>query len=330
MENKKISVIVPVYNVEKYLRRCIDSIIGQNYDNMEIILVDDGSTDSSGKICDDYGRSDTRIIVIHKDNGGLSSARNAGIKIATGEYLCFVDSDDYVDKNILQKLISTALKNDADMCLCDFEYVYENADICKLIKQSLGERQAISEKEYWHEFAVSGNPVYIVAWNKLYKRYIFEDVRYPEGLLHEDEAVIHKIVEKCKKISIISDRLYYYVQRENSITNKNIAIENLCYINFVYDRIMYFKEKEMYVVMGYVCSTGIDQLYKFYSQKNELNKKEKIIIMEYCKKLKTVSKLVFKNKETLMRDKMKAFVFWFGGINFYNFIVRIKRKINNG
>ena len=126
----EVSVIIPVYNVENYVKKCIDSVINQTYTNIEIILVDDGSTDSCGSICKEYSLRDNRILVIHKKNGGLSEARNVGLSYAKGNYILFVDGDDYIEKNMIEKLYNTILSNDSDMALCNFFYVDENEEVC--------------------------------------------------------------------------------------------------------------------------------------------------------------------------------------------------------
>lgn len=218
MQRDKISVIVPVYNVEAYLSKCIESIIHQTYQNLEILLIDDGSTDGSGPICDAFAEKDARITVIHKKNGGLSDARNTGINHSSGEYLAFVDSDDSLDLHMLEKLYAALKEHDADISICDFCRVdsdgnnYEdgqsNFHTCAGLATGKEVIQRLFEGDYTY---------YTVAWNKLYKREIFKNIRYPYGRLNEDEFVVHRIFGACKKVVCLNDQLYYYLQRPDGI-----------------------------------------------------------------------------------------------------------------
>ena len=211
--NSLISIIVPVYNVEKYLNECIDSIIAQTYSNIEIILVNDGSTDASGKICDEYEKKDSRIKVIHQDNAGLSAARNAGMAVATGEYLYFVDSDDYVDEKLCEKCIERFDNCNAEVIVFGFDYVDEDGN---KIKDYLPCPDQLSSKEMLCKL-LSGN-MYDYAWNKMYKRYTFDGVVWPVGYVWEDVATIYKVIMKIDTVAILSEALYFYRQRKNSIT----------------------------------------------------------------------------------------------------------------
>lgn len=214
-DNPLISVIVPVYNVEKYLEKCIKSILNQTYENIELILIDDGSTDNSGNICDKYNRT-PKVKVIHKENGGLSSARNAGIDIAKGEYLGFVDSDDSIEPFMYRMLMSSALENNTKISVCAVNYVYENGD--KLTKPDLGEdcifdfEQAMIEMNSHRIFDMG-------ACSKLYHKDLFLELRFPEGKLSEDYYIMYKIFDRAQRISYVSTPCYNYLQRENSITH---------------------------------------------------------------------------------------------------------------
>ena len=213
-----VSVIVPVYNVEKYLRRCIDSIINQSYSNLEIILVDDGSTDRCPLICDEYAAKDNRIRVIHKKNGGLSSARNAAMDIMCGEYVVFVDSDDYVPYNMIDKFIDSSLRNCVDVVVADYTIVgnYHKKTKVKAIEKDycatgIDIAKAIIRDEYPKNFA----------WGKLYKSYLFDDMRFPEGRLYEDVPTIYKVVAKSSFVYCLSESLYFYeMGRPNNITSE--------------------------------------------------------------------------------------------------------------
>lgn len=221
MKEELISVIVPIYNVEQYLPRCIDSIINQTYKNLEIILVDDESPDNCGKICDEYKAKDARIRVIHQKNRGLSGARNAGIDIATGEFLGFVDSDDYIEPTMYETLYHDIKKFEAGLSICSRYYEFEDGKrverykLDKDIKVYTG-KDAIVEMNNYSSFDMS-------AWDKLYKRELFAEIRFPEGKLSEDFFIMHRLLDEAKVVTFNPSPLYIYVQRNNSISrNKKI------------------------------------------------------------------------------------------------------------
>ena len=228
-----ISIIVPVYNVEKYLPTCVDSILCQTFTNFELILVDDGSTDRSGIICDEYEKKDTRVKVIHKENGGLSSARNAG------KYIGFVDSDDYINVNMYQNLLDKLIKNKSDLVICKLVRVKDNyketINKSKIVEKNYDNLQAL--QELYNINSID----FIVACNKLYKSELLKDIRYPVGKKYEDEFVIHKILNKCKKVTFINKELYYYYQREDSIINSGFSIKDIDKLYFNLDRMKFFK-----------------------------------------------------------------------------------------
>ena len=215
MEKDKISVVVPIYNVEKFLPACVDSILAQTYQNLEVILVDDGSPDGCPAICDEYAKKDSRIKVIHKPNGGLSDARNAGIDIATGKYIAFVDSDDCCVPTMYEKLHNIIEKEKADIAICGFSRIDEDG---KAISGGWSRQFGVFGNENSADpLFTSKNVGIIVAWNKLYNRNIFENIRYPKGMIHEDEYVIYDILSVANKVVIFPDQLYLYRQRNNSI-----------------------------------------------------------------------------------------------------------------
>ena len=212
-----VSIIIPIYKVEDYLEKCIQSVILQTYKNIEIILVDDGSPDRCPEICDNYAILDARIKVVHKPNGGLSSARNAGIKCAVGDFICFLDSDDYVDEKYVEKMLDCVKSGDGtvDLVVSNFDYVYSDHIADKNIKY---EEKVYSKKEYIELMFTTSNNVRLILSNaKLYRKSLFDDCLYKEGIIHEDEEIIFKIINACRQIKIINDVLYHYVQRDGSI-----------------------------------------------------------------------------------------------------------------
>lgn len=220
-----LSIIVPVYNVEEYLKRCLDSVINQSYKNLEIILVDDGSTDSSGSICDEYAARDNRIRVIHKSNGGLSDARNAGLEICRGEYIGFVDSDDYIELDMYEVLYKFAIVHRLDVCMCSSADVIDG----KVINSSLFDAYVCDSKERIINdlFINNRGGTSITVWSKLFKKYIFENIRFDYGKTYEDCFFILKWIEKTDRFGRISDNKYYYVKRQGSITNQKLFKESM-------------------------------------------------------------------------------------------------------
>ncbi|MBQ9764515.1 MAG: glycosyltransferase family 2 protein [Phascolarctobacterium sp.] len=216
-----VSVIVPVYKIEDYLRKCVDSILAQTYKNLEIILIDDGSPDNCGNICDEYALLDKRIKVIHKENGGLSDARNAGLDICTGEYIAFVDSDDWVDKDYIATFMEYA-QPDTIVC-CGYKRIYFN----KSIHHRMYEIQEFTSVEtikiqQEQEIAVSTgasniNPITNAAWNKLYPKKLFDDIRFPVGKVYEDIYVCFELFLKSQRVVVLPNTTYNYLCRESSI-----------------------------------------------------------------------------------------------------------------
>jgi len=223
MENKNplVSIIVPIYNVEHYLKRCIDSILMQSYANIQIILVNDGSTDSSGDICEQYKREDNRIKYLLKPNGGLSDARNYGIRHADGDYYMFVDSDDYIHPQMVELLLSSLIQRDADITVCDYKKVSENEIIAYDSYEKDYAANAVKEFDRFSSVKeLFGGEKYVrftVAWNKLYKRKLFENIEYPVGKIHEDEFTAYRLLFNSNRVIYIDIPLYYYCQRSGSI-----------------------------------------------------------------------------------------------------------------
>lgn len=230
--NALISVIVPIYNVEKYLSQCVNSLINQTYKNLEIILVDDGSLDNSGKICDEFSEIDSRIIVIHKENNGLSSARNAGLKIAKGNFIGFVDSDDWLDENMYEILFKLIKDNDSDISCCKFFKTADSEEKVPVIDNEI--IQSFNNIDGLNNFYTDLYTQTVVAWNKLYKRNLFDNVTYPTGKIHEDEGTTYKLFYKANKITYTNKPLYYYRTTPNSITTRKFNKKRLDIID-VYD-----------------------------------------------------------------------------------------------
>lgn len=238
MQKGVISVIIPIYKVEPYLNRCVESVVGQTYKNLEIILVDDGSPDLCPQICDEWAKKDDRIRVIHKPNGGLSDARNSGIDICTGEYICFVDSDDYIAPQMYEKMLLKMQEDGSDMAICGINEFCDGET--PSVKE--GESELIDSNMALHRLCDKKYNIYfVVAWNKLYKRYIFDNLRYPVGKIHEDEFLAHRVIGECKKISCMPEKYYFYYIRQGSITNSGFKEKQLAKIEAMEDRMEYVR-----------------------------------------------------------------------------------------
>lgn len=282
--NKVVSIIVPVYNVEAYLKDCINSLIAQTYKNIEIILIDDGSSDSSGLICDYYKEKDERIKVIHKTNGGLSDARNSGIEVAIGEMIAFVDSDDVVCNDFVEYLVCLMLSEQSDISGCRYNRMEENGHI-------------INENKNYQEVLINGNnncmkhllsddAIDTMACGKLYKIELFKKIRFPVGKYHEDVYTTYKVIAQCNKIIIGAEIKYNYRQRQNSIVNQQFTAKHLDAIEANIERKDYVAEHypELYdlACMGIVYAANFCVL-KIIQGRNKCHEEIKYIQAQYRK-----------------------------------------------
>lgn len=241
MKNSKdlISVIVPVFKVEQYLEKCVNSIINQTYKNLEIILVDDGSPDRCPEMCDNFAKKDKRIKVVHKQNGGLSDARNAGIDKSTGNLLMFVDSDDYLELNAIEILYNNLVQTNADISFSDFAFVYDDDEGIHNYENKI---EVYSKEEVIQRFALKGAVYFTVAWCKLVKREVLGNIRFPVGKLHEDEFTTYKIMFNASKIVRSSCTLYRYLQRSGSIMQSKTDKNHLHIFEASVERLKFYKE----------------------------------------------------------------------------------------
>lgn len=221
--SKIISIIVPIYKVEKYLDRCINSILNQTFKDFELILVDDGSPDRCGDICEKYAKKDKRIKVIHKENGGLSDARNVGLDIATGKFIGFIDSDDFIHKDMYMVLYDAIIKSKSDISQCKFKYFSKEDELNKNIIND-GKYEIYNNINAIEEIIDNKN-LNTNVWNKLYKRELFNDIRFPKGKIHEDEFVTYKVFYRAKTVSYVNKELYYYFSNDTGIM-KNLNINS--------------------------------------------------------------------------------------------------------
>lgn len=293
----KVSVIIPVYNVEKYISRCLESLANQTLKDIEIIIVNDGSTDNSRSIIEKYLKKHSlRIKYFEKQNGGLSSARNYGLKYATGEYIAFLDSDDYVEKDMYEDMYKIAKKDDADMVECDFLWEWENTELqwekykdkkcMNEIKKNKIEYKKVKKdtrRNYKNKRQMMKKPR-VVAWNKLIKKKIIEkaNIRFPEGLIYEDLDFFYKIIPYINKISYVNKYFVHYIQRENSISNSQSE-----------------KTADIFKI--------IDNIYKFYIEKG--------IYQEYKQELSYMRKRILfgsslKRILKIQDKQLRSKLFW--------------------
>ena len=258
----KLSIIVPVYNVEPYLRRCIDSILAQTFTDFELILVDDGSPDNCPAICDEYAEKDPRIVVIHKENGGLSDARNAGLDIAKGEYIGFVDSDDFIHKKTYELALDLALNNDAEIvqwCCVPFFHQSE-LDTDRMINAgSFSIRTEDTQQILDTYFPDYRYEISTCVWNKIYERHIFDSIRFPKGIVYEDSYIFLDTINAAHKLLYINEHLYYYFQRSDSIMHSNYSCQNFCSCLFTAKNVDFFNQKNIPVQRSYAANEYLER-----------------------------------------------------------------------
>lgn len=224
MQQPLISVIVPIYNVEDYLDRCVESIVNQTYRNLEVILVDDGSPDNCPKICDKWADKDNRIKVVHKENGGLSDARNAGMAFATGDVVSFIDSDDWIELNMYETMLNQMEKDDSDIVSCGVKWVEEDGTVIRDI--TVSKNEVLNTHSAMKEL-INDNKFKQHVWNKIYKYDLIKNIPFEKGKYHEDVFWSYQIVGLAEKISVVIASFYYYVQRSNSIMGEGFSAKRL-------------------------------------------------------------------------------------------------------
>ena len=287
MTTPLISVIVPVDRVEKYLERCVKSILSQTYKNLEVILVDDGSPDQCPAICDAWAEKDARVKVIHQENKGLSGARNAGIDAASGEYLAFVDSDDYVSPHFIEELYQLLQDTGCAIGQCRFSYVkgdglVEEGDSAFCIYRG----ESLMEQLYGPEEKAT---CFVVAWNKLYRAELFKEtgIRYPEGRIHEDEATTYRLFHEAKKLAFLDRALYgYYTENGGSITSV-FSAKRLQWLTAHEERIAFFKKNGYEKLLPAAYRKLCDACITFYFRCTEQVKDAEELKKELRKRLET-------------------------------------------
>lgn len=322
LSDKLVSVIVPVYNIENYICQCVESIIRQSYKELEIILVDDGSTDSSPSLCDDYAKHYQKVVVIHKENGGLSDARNVGIKIAKGDYISFIDGDDYVDKDFIFNLFIGIEKNRADIAIGSI-YRDDNSVIGLLDDNRFNKDMVLSKKKAMRYLASEGK-LTTCAWDKLYKRDLLPWLCFPKGKLFEDKYIMHQVFSNCSKIVIVPEARYYYVTRSGSITNSRFSHKMMDNLDASNKRLKYYR-KHYPQFVKHVKANQCDIAFNLYiSSRHDRSGKE---YRRYIKKIirKDIVSFILE-KDYRTSEKIRIIVrfisFYIGAFDIYKLIRR--------
>ena len=286
---EKVSVIVPVYNVEKYIKRCLESIINQAYTNLEIILVNDGSTDASRSVCEEYCQKDPRIIILDKKNGGLSDARNYGLDRCSGDYVFFIDSDDYMSTNCIKRLYDNIVKTESDIATA----LFAEFDESEKPKEEQGKEKTLKTEKAL-EWLLYRKRCTTSAWGKLYKKDLFKDIRYPVGKICEDLPVTYKLFAKAKRVSIDSSKLYYYLLRKNSIIRSEFKPARFEALGFAEEETSFIKRKYPKLIKA---ALNREFMESVYIQRSIFGSKE--INTEYYEKTKNAYN---KLRSSVIRD----------------------------
>lgn len=288
MENSKlISIIVPVYKVEKYLDECIQSMISQTYQNLEIILVDDGSPDDCGKICDKYAAQDARIKVIHKENAGVARARNSGLDIATGELISFIDSDDYVTTDAYERLYRVMTASGADCVVGSCIMVYEDAEGNVIKKEDYvvspdqeTNYEVKTSEEAMKDVLIKGS----AAWNRLYKKEIFETLRFPVGRVNDDEVTALHAYDLCEKIVFTKIPSYFYRIRANSITTSAFSLRKVDVLYNSRDNLEFVAQKRPTLIPAAEFKYVKSALYCYWNLKKKKKSEEETKVLKEIRK----------------------------------------------
>lgn len=291
-----VSVIIPVYNVEPFLRRCVDSVINQTYAEIEIILVDDGSSDKSGTICEEYADVDTRIRVVHKENGGLSNARNVGIDISVGKYIMFVDSDDWIRKDCVEILLAALQYGKTQISACAYlktdEYRNDNVDSAKGVDIHDTAEIWTLDDAYRHLFLNQG--IDHSACAKLYKRSLFQEIRFPPGKLYEDQFVTYKLFHIAKGVAYIGQELYFYFDRPGSIQNESFTVRKMDELEAAVECVKFIDEQYPYLYEEVICRLLSSCFHMIFA----IDDKRK-----WNEELKTLKNIIKQNRKKMVFGK---------------------------
>lgn len=298
--DKIVSVIVPVYNVEQYLEQCLDSIIKQTYSSLEILIINDGSTDQSGEIASRYAGLDDRIILLEKKNGGLSDARNYGLDRVSGDYIMFVDSDDYIEADMVEYLLNVIEKADAQIAVCGYRIVGEDGENLP-DWESFPKEKVVCSRDYWKVYHEEAYIYGVVAWNKLYHKAVFDRIRFPAGKVHEDEFILHKLIHIVDRIVCCPAKKYQYRQRKGSIMNlrghggsRDFFSADALQAFLI--RLEYFMKKGMLTEASYAFALAARQVVSGYEEQKSLTERDRMRLYYYHPRLKSLGRQCLMNK----------------------------------
>jgi len=307
----KLSIIVPVYNVEPYLHRCVDSILAQTFQDFELILVDDGSPDGCPAICDAYAQADSRVRVIHKSNGGLSDARNAGLDIARGEYIGFVDSDDHISPTMYQRLLELVLRNHADIAATGYiEVLPDGREVSR--SHQLETELLLSRADFIDNFFPDNKRIIAACvWNKVYRKQIFSDLRFPAGRIYEDSFLQLPILDRCKTVVVSTEHDYYYqIKRPGSIMNSKFSQKYFLNMDFILEQHTYFRKRRNTRQQAYALDTYLGKYLLCYFGVYLENPKLKKVFQPYQKEFRShLAELLLSPQIIKMKKLIVLFLF---------------------
>lgn len=306
-----VSIIIPVYNVEKFLDKCVESVVNQTYTNLEIILVDDGTRDDSGIMCDRWQKEDKRIKVLHQENGGLAHARNEGMKLATGQYVLFVDSDDWIDRDMVETLLKGCVENDAQIAICRYRGIYKD----HIVEQESDESFVCSGEEALKYHVCEKEERYCfcyAVWNKLYKREIITGIKFPKGKHFEDVGYTSKVLYSAKRVYYIDKPMYNYViERKGSIMNEGFTARKVTdELQLLDKEIDFFHAENLGKYADVSIEKLLEKIYIYYwcvLRSDGITNKEECI--DILKRLHFKYKDFYSHKRGITIERIKSAIF---------------------
>ncbi|WEG11506.1 glycosyltransferase [Pullulanibacillus sp. KACC 23026] len=324
----KISIIVPVYKSEACLETCVQSILKQSFSDFELILVNDGSPDSCGEMCEELSKKDKRIKVIHKKNGGAASARNAGLKRALGKYIAFVDSDDFIHYRMYECLYKVINENASDIAMCDFIKVSSNKKpACKIKVNGEVKLEHYSNLEALEQlYSNTSNLRLVIPVNKLYKKHLFKGLEFKEGRICEDEFIIHEILYASQKVSYINETFYFYLQRPNSVMNAPYSVKRLDKVHALKERVDFFQSIKQPRLANLALRGYIDSFFwNYFLAKTNLSNCDKEL-RELKRQFSQFRYYFIRNPLLSWKHKLAIFIFMFNS-NWYKKIFLFENNV---
>ena len=313
MEQPLVSVIIPVFKVENYLDRCIESLVNQTYENIEIILVDDGSPDNCATMCDEWATKDDRIIIIKKSNGGQAEARNYGMQLVCGEFISFIDSDDFISADFFENMISSALEHGSDIIVCDFAKCYESGE-CEKYHDDL----AVCEFSAFEGMAalIDGSPFYLHVWDKIYKRKVVEGIDFEVGKIHEDVFWLYQAFGSANCITKINCTMYFYLQRESSTTGRGYSsLRSLDFLDQKWKCKLYIEKNYPKIALQAKIDFFCSCMYLMQCVIKNMSGSEKRLAIAKIRNYKKICRLSFRDIKTVQGSARKYY--YLAKINIY-------------